>query len=85
MRGPSASRAKPGPIPALAQALRAAILSEKGDPERAITTAKLALKLDPKALDAEAAIALAAARLGKFEDAQAAFDELLNDLLDGKR
>ena len=69
-------RAKPGPIPALAQALRASILAEKGDPERAITTAKLALKLDPEALDAEAAISLACARLGRLEDAQAAWERL---------
>ena len=69
-------RAKSGPIPALAQALRASILAEKGDPERAITTAKLALKLDPNALDAEAALSLAAARLGRFEDAQEAWERL---------
>jgi tetratricopeptide (TPR) repeat protein len=69
-------RAKSGPIPALAQALRAAILAEKGDPERAIATARTALKLDPTALDAEAAISLAAARLGKMDDAQAAWERL---------
>jgi len=69
-------RAKPGPIPALAQALRASILAEKGDPARAITTAKLALKLDPTALDAEAAIALSCARLGLIADAQAAWERL---------
>ncbi|MEO7034464.1 MAG: hypothetical protein ABI548_11220 [Polyangiaceae bacterium] len=69
-------RAKSGPIPALAQALRASILAEKGDPERAITTAKLALKLDPSALDAEAAISLAAARLGRFEEAQQSWERL---------
>jgi tetratricopeptide (TPR) repeat protein len=69
-------RAKPGPIPALAQALRASVLAEKGDPERAITTAQLALKLDPLALDAEAAISLACARLGRMSDAQAAFERL---------
>jgi len=69
-------RAKPGPIPALAQALRASILAEKGDPERAITTAHLALKLDPGALDAEAAISLASARLGRLDDAQAAWERL---------
>ncbi len=69
-------RAKAGPIPALAQALRASILAEKGDPDRAIATAKLALKLDPDALDAEAAISLASARLGKFADAQAAWERL---------
>ncbi|HEY0464863.1 MAG TPA: hypothetical protein VGC79_11665 [Polyangiaceae bacterium] len=69
-------RAKPGPIPALAQALRASILAEKGDAERAITTAKLALKLDPEALDAEAAISLACARLGRLDEAQAAWERL---------
>jgi tetratricopeptide (TPR) repeat protein len=69
-------RVKPGPMPALAQALRASVLSEKGDPERAITTAKLALKLDPLVLDAEAAISLAAARLGRMEEAQAAWERL---------
>ena len=69
-------RAKPGPIPALAQALRAAVLSEKGDPERAISTAKLALKLDPNALDAEAAISLSCARQGRMEEAQAAWERL---------
>jgi tetratricopeptide (TPR) repeat protein len=72
-------RVKPGPMPALGQALRASVLAEKGDPERAITTAKLALKLDPLVLDAEAAISLACARLGRMEDAQAAW-ERLNDL-----
>jgi len=69
-------RAKPGAIPALVQALRASILAEKGDPERAITTAQLALKLDPGAIDAEAAISLACARLGKLEDARAAWERL---------
>ncbi|MEI9936399.1 MAG: hypothetical protein WDO69_04160 [Pseudomonadota bacterium] len=69
-------RAKPGPIPALAQALRASILAEKGDPDRAITTAKLALKLDPGSLDAEAAISLACARLGRLDDAQSAWERL---------
>ena len=69
-------RAKPGPLPALAQALRASILAEKGDAERAITTAQLALKLDPGALDAEAAISLACARLGRLDDAQAAWERL---------
>ena len=69
-------RTKPGPMPALAQALRAAVLSEKGDPDRAISTAKLALKLDPTALDAEAAIGLACARLGRLDDAQAAWERL---------
>jgi Flp pilus assembly protein TadD len=69
-------RAKPGPIPALAQALRASILAENGDAERAITTAKLALKLDPNALDAEAAISLACARLGRLDDARAAWERL---------
>jgi tetratricopeptide (TPR) repeat protein len=69
-------RAKPGPIPALAQALRASVLAEKGDPERAITTAQLALKLDPLALDAEAAISLACARLGRVNDAQTAWERL---------
>ncbi|MEO8905599.1 MAG: hypothetical protein ABI488_23950 [Polyangiaceae bacterium] len=69
-------RAKAGPIPALAQALRASILAEKGDAERAITTAKLALKLDPNALDAEAAISLAAARLGRFDEAEESWERL---------
>jgi len=69
-------RAKPGPIPALAQAIRASILAEKGDAERAITTAQLALKLDPSVLDAEAAISLSCARLGRLDDAQAAWERL---------
>jgi tetratricopeptide (TPR) repeat protein len=69
-------RVRPGPMPALAQALRASVLSERGDPERAITTAKLALKLDPLGLDAEAAISLAAARLGRMDEAQAAWERL---------
>src|SRR6478609_2500663 len=69
-------RAKPGPIPALAQALRASVLAEKGDAERAITTAQLALKLDPGALDAEAAISLACARLGRLDESQAAWERL---------
>ena len=69
-------RVKPGPLPALTQALRAVILAEKGDAERAITTAKLALKLDPLVLDAEAAIGLAAARLGRMAEAEAAWERL---------
>jgi len=69
-------RAKPGPIPALAQALRASVLAEQGDAERAITTAQLALKLDPSALDAEAAISLACARLGRLDESQAAWERL---------
>jgi len=69
-------RAKPGPIPALAQALRASVLAEKGDPMRAFTTAQLALKLDGGALDAEAAMSLACARLGRLEEAQAAWERL---------
>ncbi|MEO6598962.1 MAG: hypothetical protein ABIQ16_03755 [Polyangiaceae bacterium] len=69
-------RVRPGPMPALAQGLRASVLAEKGDPERAITTAKLALKLDPLVLDAEAAISLAAARLGRMGEAQAAWERL---------
>jgi tetratricopeptide (TPR) repeat protein len=69
-------RAKPGPIPALMQALRASVLAEKGDPDRAITTARLALKLDAEALDAEAALSLACARLGRLDDAQSAWQRL---------
>jgi tetratricopeptide (TPR) repeat protein len=69
-------RAKPGPIPALMQALRASVLAEKGDPDRAITTAHLALKLDAAALDAEAALSLACARLGRLEEAQSAWQRL---------
>lgn len=69
-------RVKPGPFPALAQALRASVLAEKGNAERAITTAKLALQLDPSALDAEAAISLASARLGRMDEAQAAWKRL---------
>ena len=67
---------KPGPIPALAQALRAVVLSEKGDAERAITTAQLALKLGPLLPDAEAAISLACARLGRMDEAQRAWERL---------
>ncbi|HET7545749.1 MAG TPA: tetratricopeptide repeat protein [Polyangiaceae bacterium] len=69
-------RNKSGPIPALAQALRAAVLAEKGDAERAITTAQLALKLDPTAVDAEAAISLSCARLGRLDDARTAWERL---------
>jgi tetratricopeptide (TPR) repeat protein len=69
-------RAKPGAIPALLQALRASVLAEKGDPERAVTTARLALKLDAEALDAEAALSLACARLGRLDEAQAAWQRL---------
>ncbi|HWZ88568.1 MAG TPA: hypothetical protein VNW92_06955, partial [Polyangiaceae bacterium] len=69
-------RSKPGPIPALVQALRASVLAEKGDPDRAVTTAQLALKLDPDAIDAEAALSLACARLGRLDDAQAAWQRL---------
>lgn len=69
-------RGKPGPIPALSQALRASVLAEKGDPDRAITFARMALELDPAAIDAEAAISLASARLGHMEEAQAAWERL---------
>ncbi len=69
-------RAKTGAIPALLQALRASVLAEKGDPERAVTTARLALKLDAQALDAEAALSLACARLGRLDEAQAAWQRL---------
>lgn len=69
-------RAGPSPMPALAQALRASVLSEKGDPTRAIAAAQSALELDPLVLDAEAAISLAAARLGRMDEAQAAWKRL---------
>ena len=69
-------RGKPGPIPALSQALRAAVLAEKGDPDRAITLGRMALELDPAQLDAEAAISLAHARLGQMSEAQAAWERL---------
>jgi len=72
----SRPKLKTGPIPALVQALRAAILAEKGDPERALTTAQLALKLDPHSVDAEAALGLANARLGRIDEAQAAWSRL---------
>jgi len=77
--------AKPGALPgnlgpagmgALSQALRAAILAENGPPERAISTAQLALKSDPTALDAEAAMSLAYARLGRMDEARAAWQRL---------
>ncbi|HEX3773408.1 MAG TPA: hypothetical protein VHV51_03030 [Polyangiaceae bacterium] len=68
--------AKTGPSPALLQALRASVLAEKGDPDRARTTARLALKLDAEALDAQAALSLACARLGRLEDAEAAWQRL---------
>ena len=64
---------KNGPIPALVQALRASVAAEKGDAERALTTAQLALQLDARSLDAEAALSLASARLGRLDDAQAAW------------
>jgi len=70
------STSKNAPIPALTQALRAAILAEKGEPERALATARLALKLDPRSADAEAALSVASARLGRIDDAQAAWVRL---------
>ena len=69
-------RLRPGAVPALVQALRAAVLAENGDADRAVTTAQLALKLDADALDAEAALSLACARLGRLDEAESAWRRL---------
>jgi tetratricopeptide (TPR) repeat protein len=70
-------RARKGPMPALVQALRACVLAERGDPERAITTAQLALGFDSHSIDALAAISIASARLERTADAQKAWLRLL--------
>ncbi|HVY61394.1 MAG TPA: hypothetical protein VHF22_07055, partial [Planctomycetota bacterium] len=68
--------AQEGPLPALYLALRACILAGTGDANRAISTAQRALGLDAKSPDAFAAIAEAAAHLGRVHDARQAWSKL---------
>jgi len=69
-------KARADPMPSQVQALRASIYAEIGDPERAISAAERALSLDPRSTDALAALALAAARLGRAADAERAWRKL---------
>ncbi len=61
------------PLPALVHGLRACVVAELDDPERAITTAQLAMGLDAHAPDALAALAVASARLARKGDAERAW------------
>lgn len=65
-----------GPLPSLYQALRACVLAGTGDPEGAIVIAQRALGLDPRSVDAIAAIAEASARMGRVDDARQAWNRL---------
>lgn len=66
------------PYPALTLALRSSVLASIGEADKAISVAQRALGLDPDSVDAVAAIALAAARLGRGRDAQEAWCRLLD-------
>ncbi|MCA9632722.1 MAG: hypothetical protein KC766_33950, partial [Myxococcales bacterium] len=66
------------PYPALTLALRSCVLASIGEADKAISVAQRALGLDPDSVDAVAAIALAAARLGRGRDAQEAWCRLLD-------
>lgn len=65
-----------GPLPSLYQALRACVLAGTGDAEGAIAAAQRALGLDPRSVDAIAAIAEASARLGRVDEARQAYSRL---------
>lgn len=71
-------RSRTGPRPQLVLALRAALAAPEGDAERAIVLAQRALKLDPRAADALAALAIASARLARVHDARQAWIRLLD-------
>ncbi len=66
------------PYPALTLALRSCVMASTGEADKAISIAQRALGLDPDSVDAVAAIALAAARLGRGRDAQQAWCRLLD-------
>ncbi|MGE3676172.1 MAG: tetratricopeptide repeat protein, partial [Polyangiaceae bacterium] len=66
------------PYPALTLALRSSVLASIGEADKAISVAQRALGLDPDSVDAVAAIALGAARLGRGRDAQEAWCRLLD-------
>lgn len=65
-----------GPLPSLYQALKACVLAGTSDPEGAAVIAQRALGLDPRSIDAIAAIAEASARLGRVDDARQAWNRL---------
>jgi Tfp pilus assembly protein PilF len=65
-----------GPLPSLFLALRACVYAGTNQPELALTTAQRALGLDPNSIDAIAAIAEAAARMGRVEDSKEAIRRL---------
>jgi tetratricopeptide (TPR) repeat protein len=69
----SALRPRATPLPALVHGLRASIAAELDDTERALVTAQLALGLDPHAVDALAALAVASAKVGRGGDARRAW------------
>ncbi|MBX3184916.1 MAG: hypothetical protein KF915_20000 [Polyangiaceae bacterium] len=62
--------------PSLTLALRADLLALQGEPRRALGAAQRALGLDPSSVDALAALARAAAALGRSEDAALAWQRL---------
>ena len=65
-----------GPHPALAQGLRAAILSASGESDQALAIAQDALRLDPTSIDALSAIVEARARAGQVDEARKVWTRL---------
>jgi tetratricopeptide (TPR) repeat protein len=63
-------RAHETDAPALVYALRACVQAALGDPTRVVTVAQRALSIDPRVVDALAAIAVAAARTGQIHEAR---------------
>lgn len=63
---------------ALVLALRACIQASIGESDKAIAIAQRAIGLDADSVDATAALALSAARLGQFRDAQQAWCRVLD-------
>ncbi|HEY6559681.1 MAG TPA: tetratricopeptide repeat protein [Polyangiaceae bacterium] len=66
------------PLPALVLALGACVEAHIGNPEHAVEMAERALEADSRAADAAWALGVAAARLGRPDDAKQAFLRLLN-------
>ncbi|HMJ11630.1 MAG TPA: tetratricopeptide repeat protein [Polyangiaceae bacterium] len=66
------------PLPALVLSLRACVQAHIGDPDEAMATAERALATDSRSADAAWAMGVAAARLGRPDDAKQAFLRLLN-------
>lgn len=66
------------PYTGLVLALRACVQAGVGEPDKAIAVAQRALGVDADSVDASAALALAAARLGHLHDAQRAWCRVLD-------